>query len=559
MGVRWKCDLDKPVLISNFRRRGWIDVTSEEDDTDGWDLWWANVQNIKALFADVLTRLQPHQRVNHFPNHYELTRKDLMVKNIKRYQKQIKREGGNPDDLDIIPTTFVLPQDYMLFAEEFRRCFQQQHQQAGCAGVSGGGGGATWIMKPSSRSQGKGIFLINKLSQIKQWSGASLPPALRSGADNYVVSRYIDNPLLIGGKKFDMRIYVVVTSFKPLKVYMSRLGFGRFCNVKYSAEVGELCNEFMHLTNVAIQQHGEDYNEQHGNKWPLELMRLYLEGTRGVEAADRLFADIEGVILKSLRACQNIIVNDRHCFELYGYDIIVDENLKPWLIEVNASPSLTTTTQADRLLKHRVISDTINIITPPDWLAVTDPAALPPEMRDMDNTEYPFREQVGSMRLICDESEDFQRYKAAQQARAALAASAMVAAAAAMASAAAVTAATAPLAGGGGGDGAAAPKGAAFPSEAAAAAAIAAAEPPRNARLYSAHSYGSGWGRSSLGIPAGTRHSLGSVPTAGVGSAATGTSGSWSRETAARVVKSTVSGPAGVGGSGGSIRPRSAV
>ncbi|GIL69717.1 hypothetical protein Vretifemale_699 [Volvox reticuliferus] len=191
----------------------------------------------------------------------------------------------------------------------------------------------------------------------------------------------------IGGKKFDMRIYVVVTSFKPLKVYMSRLGFGRFCNVKYSAEVGELCNEFMHLTNVAIQQHGEDYNEQHGNKWPLELMRLYLEGTRGVEAADRLFADIEGVILKSLRACQNIIVNDRHCFELYGYDIIVDENLKPWLIEVNASPSLTTTTQADRLLKHRVISDTINIITPPDWLAVTDPAALPPEMRDMDNTE----------------------------------------------------------------------------------------------------------------------------------------------------------------------------
>ncbi|GIL69718.1 hypothetical protein Vretimale_10189 [Volvox reticuliferus] len=356
-----------------------------------------------------------------------------------------------------------------------------------------------------------------------------------------------------------MRIYVVVTSFKPLKVYMSRLGFGRFCNVKYSAEVGELCNEFMHLTNVAIQQHGEDYNEQHGNKWPLELMRLYLEGTRGVEAADRLFADIEGVILKSLRACQNIIVNDRHCFELYGYDIIVDENLKPWLIEVNASPSLTTTTQADRLLKHRVISDTINIITPPDWLAVTDPAALPPEMRDMDNTEYPFREQVGSMRLICDESEDFQRYKAAQQARAALAASAMVAAAAAMASAAAVTAATAPLAGGGGGDGAAAPKGAAFPSEAAAAAAIAAAEPPRNARLYSAHSYGSGWGRSSLGIPAGTRHSLGSVPTAGVGSAATGTSGSWSRETAARVVKSTVSGPAGVGGSGGSIRPRSAV
>lgn len=55
---------------------------------------------------------------------------------------------------------------------------------------------------------------------------------------------------------------------------------------------------------------------------------------------------MQGVIIKSLRACQNIIINDRHCFELYGYDIIVDDNLKPWLIEVNASPSLSTTTQA---------------------------------------------------------------------------------------------------------------------------------------------------------------------------------------------------------------------
>ena len=62
--------------------------------------------------------------------------------------------------------------------------------------------------------------------QVKKWSSAALPPALRNSADAYVVSRYIDNPLLVGGKKFDMRLYVVVTSFKPLQVGQGRGGAG---------------------------------------------------------------------------------------------------------------------------------------------------------------------------------------------------------------------------------------------------------------------------------------------------------------------------------------------
>ena len=35
-----------------------------------------------------------------------------------------------------------------------------------------------------------------------------------------------------------------------------------------------------------------------------------------------------------MQACQNVMINDRHCFELYGYDIIIDQDLRPWLIEV---------------------------------------------------------------------------------------------------------------------------------------------------------------------------------------------------------------------------------
>ncbi len=59
------------------------------------------------------------------------------------------------------------------------------------------------------------------------------------------------------------------------------------------------------------------------------------------------------------------MVSDRHCYECYGYDIIIDDNLKPWLIEVNASPSLSSTTVSDRIMKYKLINDIINVVLPP--------------------------------------------------------------------------------------------------------------------------------------------------------------------------------------------------
>ena len=59
---------------------------------------------------------------------------------------------------------------------------------------------------------------------------------------------------------------------------------------------------------------------------------------------------------------QKNIINDKHCFELYGYDILLDDNLKLWLLEVNASPSLTASNQADYDLKSGLLEDTLHVV-----------------------------------------------------------------------------------------------------------------------------------------------------------------------------------------------------
>jgi tubulin polyglutamylase TTLL1 len=124
---------------------GWIKASDKEEDCNDWNVYWATVWSVRNLFNPKTgTRLNDQQVLNHFPNHYELTRKDLMVKNIKRYKKEIEKENNllaQRDEVpytisfDFIPQTYVLPGEYSLFVEEFHR-----------------NPNLTWIVKPASRS-----------------------------------------------------------------------------------------------------------------------------------------------------------------------------------------------------------------------------------------------------------------------------------------------------------------------------------------------------------------------------------------------------------------------
>ncbi|CAN2389900.1 ligase activity, partial [Pristimantis euphronides] len=292
--------------------------------------------------------MEDHVRICHFRNQYELTRKNFMVKNLKRFRKQLERESDRFDaeKCDFFPKTFELPLEYHLFVEEFRR-----------------NPGITWIMKPVARSQGKGIFLFRKLKDITDWKkdGSRVDEQRdESAIENYVVQPYIENPYLIGGRKFDLRVYVLVTSYLPLRAWLYRDGFARFSNARFT--LSSIDDQYIHLTNVAIQKTAPDYDPEKGCKWMIQQLRQYLTAKHGAAAVETLFQNIDNIFIKSLQSVQKIIINDKHCFELYGYDILLDEDLKPWLLEVNSSPSLTASSQEDYDLKYRLLGDTLHVV-----------------------------------------------------------------------------------------------------------------------------------------------------------------------------------------------------
>lgn len=152
----------------------------------------------------VYQALQKYQKINHFPCSFYVTRKDLMYKNVA---KQSEIHGHK--HFSFLPKTFVLPNEFGYLQQAMMKDPARQ-----------------WIFKPAANSQGRGIFVTNKIEEIDQKTSST-------SSSNYVVSEYIANPLLLNGYKFDLRVYVAITSIDPLRLYMFEEGLARFATCKY--------------------------------------------------------------------------------------------------------------------------------------------------------------------------------------------------------------------------------------------------------------------------------------------------------------------------------------
>uniref|UniRef100_A0A8D3E8C7 Tubulin tyrosine ligase-like family, member 6 n=1 Tax=Scophthalmus maximus TaxID=52904 RepID=A0A8D3E8C7_SCOMX len=320
-----------PSSLRRAARRFGLREAAEGDD---WTLFWTDC----SVSLDRVKDMKRYQKINHFPGMSEICRKDLLARNMNRMLKLF------PKDYNIFPRTWCLPADYSDF-QAYTRAKKSK----------------TYICKPDSGCQGKGIFITR--------SSRDVPPG-----EHMICQVYVSRPLVIDGYKFDLRIYVLVTSCDPLSIFMFQEGLARFCTTQYNEPThGNVEDVCMHLTNYSINKHSENFvrDEDTGSKRKLSTLNKHLESVSF--DTEKMWCDIEDVIIKTLISAHPVLKHNYHtcfpnhtagsaCFEILGFDVLLDQRLRPWVLEVNHSPSFTTDSPLDREVKDALLYDALVLI-----------------------------------------------------------------------------------------------------------------------------------------------------------------------------------------------------
>ncbi|XP_043494739.1 tubulin polyglutamylase TTLL4-like [Polistes fuscatus] len=291
------------------------------------------------MYTYSFSNLKNYQKVNHFPGSYEIGHKDRLCRNFARLMSLHGKKR-----FDFVPNTYILPNDL----EYLLKIWGKTNRK--------------WIIKPAASSRGRGIKVISNKTQI---------PKTRNCM---IIQRYLSKPKLINGNKFDLRLYVLVTSIDPLRIYFYENGLVRFASNKYKDSLSTLNDRFMHLTNYSINKYSSDYTKNDnvdsckGHKWSLKCLWNHFE--KQAVNTTNIIERIHDMIVKTIISAETCVNNFSrvyanswyNCYELFGIDVLLDENLKPWLLEVNACPSLQISSLLDENIKSSLVRDTLNLV-----------------------------------------------------------------------------------------------------------------------------------------------------------------------------------------------------
>ncbi len=285
----------------------------EVGDEHDWDAGWITGMPASAQFR----RVSPGRRLNHFPGNAALTVKSRLHESLSTLRERMVESHGAASEpasrLAFFPRSWVMPDDYHALQDTALANPDQR-----------------WILKPTNASKGKGVRVLRDAGDAPL-------------AADWMVQEYLANPHTIRGHKYVLRLYVLISSLEPLRVYLYRQGFAKLASEPWDPEDAD--NPFSQLTNPDINALN-DRADVPVEFIDLDRYRAWLRDQGHDD--DRLFARIHDLVaLTAISAVDamrgrtaEVGADPRGCYELLGLDCLVDDTLKPWILECNLSPSL---------------------------------------------------------------------------------------------------------------------------------------------------------------------------------------------------------------------------
>jgi len=301
------------------------DILKKQNDSTVILIWHDTIKDV-----DFFSSLLSWQMVNRIPNMNYLCRKAPFVYGIQKIMKYY------PEHFNFLPKSYVLPLQDAEFVADYSK---QDHR---------------YLVKPDGGSFGRGITILNPGQPYTAPKGLAV-------AQVYIDSYLLDNT------KFDLRIYVLVASITPLRIYAYRDGVARFCSEKSGSDSSVYAN----LTNVALNKGrpGVDISK---------ISRLISDVFPVMEKLgvniEELWKKIDKALALSIISAYGSLQRGEQrrcapngyprCFQLLGFDVLLDKNLNPWILEVNYRPSLKYYRGRERRMKVGMLKDLMRIACP---------------------------------------------------------------------------------------------------------------------------------------------------------------------------------------------------
>lgn len=312
--------------------------------------------------------------INHFQGNRCITTKTGILRSLSMYYKQTdslctsgsKQDMNNISHSEVLPTCFIITvgiedNEFFHFVNRFneieKKFFVRERIPAKHCQDN------WWLIKPANMNQGKGIKIYNTMKEITSFLAVQIPNSL------WVVQKYIEKPLLYKDRKFDIRLWVLVLASG--EIYYYRNSYVRTSSGKY--DLSNTQDYITHLTNNCFQVLADSYGQhEEGNIISLKALEDYIKAIK-----DPSYNLEEHFFPWGVSHCVDVILSGKNrmkriptSYELFGFDLMIDEDLRVWLIECNVNPHLGT----PNAMMKKIVPEMLN-----EMLTLTVDKVIPPK------------------------------------------------------------------------------------------------------------------------------------------------------------------------------------